>query len=511
MQFYGKESWTKKWRILFLSLGIFFLPFFAHAGLIEEAIRFKKEQSRLITDNNIEAIFQIGKGIKPKIGDTTISKASLITQMREENVPDVWLNWFERKYRFSEEITSKAFAAAIFYPYESVDNAQKYHVSQMNCAFKACIHYSSLFDSNGVGAEIERGLKTKVIGKISDGILKENLNIVLPFNDGNFPRKAKEYLTLDGNGDRLCGELRSHGTSVQLLNFGRLLKEIGRDDLAELALEEAYSKGAKSLEEERLLDWLDITFVANNAGFIEKAKKYLGEEDNLDRLYGRLMNEGTATQLFNFGMLLKSMNPDMALSCFRSSISKGSQRAQLELTYYEIERGAEASERLSALGPYGVWKTAQCFRYGRKVERNLKLANQFYLESLGGSCEFPEITYDVGDFVEELAVAQKDEVSFKTTAKKAIEYFEISGRNHLGLGYIRATQLMVRARELYADLREDFNDDIIYYLTLQAAQQGSYMTAFEFLKRIGGNPEVLLETNANLMAFIAQINEKFGE
>lgn len=312
------------------------------------------------------------------------------------------------------------------------------------------------------------------------------------------------------NLDRLHAHLMREGTPTQLLNFGRLLKEIERNDLADPVIGKAYSDGAMRAEEERFLDFLDITFVANNGAFVEKAKVYLGEGDNLGRLYGRVMGERTATQLFNFAMVLKSMGKlGEALSCFGNAVSKGSQRAQLELAYYEIESGAEVLGRLPALGAYGFWKIAQCFRYGRKVERDLRQANYFYLQSLGGIREFPEIAYDAGDFVEELAVAQEDEGRFKASARKAIEYFRRSGDFHLGTGYIRAAQMIIKIRERYPPATE-FADDI-FDLAFRAAQQGSYIKATTFLKRIGMDSRAILEKNAALMGFIAQLNEKFGE
>ncbi|MBY0463134.1 MAG: hypothetical protein K2Q34_08135, partial [Alphaproteobacteria bacterium] len=343
-------------------------------------------------------------------------------------------------------------------------------------------------------------------------ILLKNLDILFPFNDSAFTRRAKEYLSLVDNLDRLHAHLMEKGTPTQLLNFGRLLKDIKRDDLADSAFGKAYSNGAGQAEEERFLDFLDIAFVANNGAFVEKTKAYLGEDDNLDRLYGRVMGEGTATQLFNFAMVLKNMGRmDIAPPCFASAASRGSLRAQLELAYYDIESGAEVAGRLSALGTYGFWKIAQCFRYGRKVERDLRQANYFYLQSLAGIREFPEIAYDAGDFVEELAVAQKDQEHFKATSRKAIEYFRASGNLH-GSGYIRAAQLMVKARERCADLSIEFNDGEIFGLASLAAQKGAYTKATTFLKRIGQDPSSLLTPSTiGVDKLIKDINKKFGE
>ena len=203
---------------------------------------------------------------------------------------------------------------------------------------------------------------------------------------------------------------------------------------------------------------------------------------------------------------------DIAPPCFANAASRGSLRAQLELAYHEIESGAEVVGRLSALAHYGLWKVAQCFRYGKKVERDLRQANDFYLASLGEIRKFPEIVYDAGDFVEELAVVQKDGERFKATARKAIEYFRTAGDLHLGAGYIRAAQLMIKTRERYPDLSAEFSDGEIFGLASLAAQKGAYTKATNFLKRIGQDPlSLLTPSTVGVDKLIKDINKKFGE
>lgn len=500
--------------ILFLLLGILFFPVFSYAGHVEDAIDFKRKQIHLIEDNNVNAIFLAGKRLKPKSGDALICKDSLIEQMSSAKVTGHWLEWFKRRFRHVDKITIKAFTAAIFFPYELVETSHKYHISQMNCAFKACVYYSSLYDPSEVGGTIERSLKIRNFGKITYDIIKDQLSIILPFNTGNFISKARDYLESGDNLVRLYGELMAGAPSIQLLNFARLLKDIKRDDLAESALIKANSEGAMEIEGERLLDWLDITFISNNAGFIEKAKAHLIEHaGNFDRLSNQIMSNGTATQLLNFGSLLKNMGRlEEALSFFRSATSRGSKRAELELAYYAIEnQSRDLTTGLNVLGYYGSWKIAQCFRYGKRVKRDLKTANQFYLEAINGSSEFPEIAYDAGDFVEELAISQKDKKLYERTARNALVYFQLSGDLHLGFGYIRVAELMIKARELYSSLRTEFNDDIISDFVLRAANQGAYTKANTLIIRYGLPLDTLLKHNAPLMGFIAQINERFGE
>jgi TPR repeat protein len=251
--------------------------------------------------------------------------------------------------------------------------------------------------------------------------------------------------------------------------------------------------------------------VAHNGAFTEKAKEYLGERDNLELLFDRIMREGTLTQQFNFGVILKDIGEvSKFLSCFYEASVRGSKRAQLELAYHNLETNVDTLSSISDVGPYGLWKVAQCFRYAKKVARNLKEANRYYLQALDGMYEFPEIAYDAGDFVEELALGQKDKGRFIETARKAIRYFRQAGEMHLGSGYIRAAQLMLKARERYPELAASFKEELICNLIFKAAQQGSYLKALELLKRVRLDPEYILKGRAALMGFIAEVNEKFG-
>lgn len=411
-----------------------------------------------------------------------------------------------------KRINHKEFAAAIFYPYEIMTTSYKYHISQMNFTFKACLYYCSNFDLNGPGSLIEKGLNTKNLAEIKkDDILLRNLEIAFPFNDSSFIKRAKEYLVKEGNSERLSENSMRTGSAVQSLNLGRLLNAIGKTTLGDQLLSKAFSQGAMQIEEESFLSLLDVAFVANNGAFVEKAKVYLGETDNFDRLYARVMRTGSATQLLSFGIILKNIGRhDIAVECFRNAASKNSQKAILELAYYDIEAGKDVVEKLSPIGPYGFWKIAQCFRYGKKVEKNLSRANDFYRQALQGANEFPEIAYDTGDFIEELALAQTDEDLFLETIIRAIELFKKSGRGNLGSGYIRAAQLMVEANNRYPDSENKFSDQTIFDLAYAAAQKGSYTKAKTFLERIGSSADLLSSATIEIDKFIKDINRKFG-
>lgn len=262
-----------------------------------------------------------------------------------------------------------------------------------------------------------------------------------------------------------------------------------------------------------LLDWVDITFVAHNGAFTEKAREYLRIGDNLDRLFAHIIESGTPTQQFNFGVIAKSIGEvSKSLSCFYEASIKGSKRAQLELAYHNLETSVDTLSSISDVSSYGVWKVAQCFRYGKKVAKDLKEANRYYLQALAGADEFPEIAYDTGDFVEELALGQKDKGRFIETARKAIEYFNMAGDRHLGSSYIRAARLMITARERFSDLATtDFNDDAISDLAFKAAQEGAYEKAKSLLERIGRDASSLLSPETVEMSkFIKDVDKELG-
>ena len=179
-------------KILFLIVAFSFCGYCS----IDEVIDFKKNLRLVVNSNDITRVFRIGSQVDEISGKLDHSRDTLFRKIDEAGLDLEFVKWFKQKFLHHEKISHKEFAAAIFYPYEIMVTSYKYHISQMNCAFKACIYYCSKFDPTGPGSLIEKGLSTENPAEIKrDEILLKKLEIAFPFNDSAFVRRAKEYLS----------------------------------------------------------------------------------------------------------------------------------------------------------------------------------------------------------------------------------------------------------------------------------------------------------------------------
>lgn len=205
---------------------------------------------------------------------------------------------------------------------------------------------------------------------------------------------------------------------------------------------------------------LDIGFITQSSSFMAKFIDYAESVGGLFQLSQDVLNQGTATQILNLGLIFKYIGEnEKALKCFDQAIIMNSQRACIEkgnlLLKSNFNNGVEFFT--TRLEEYGKWKVAQCYRYGINIKRDPQKANEHYLQAIGADCsKYPEILYDAADFAVEYAYAHLDCASeddansipitsataiYYKVMQKAITHFEQAGYFHLGLGYLKAAEM----------------------------------------------------------------------
>lgn len=220
--------------------------------------------------------------------------------------------------------------------------------------------------------------------------------------------------------------------------------------------------GVSISSDNNLLSLLDVGFIATNSSFLDNVKTYLVSHPNTLNIFKeQILSTGTTIQTLNLGLVFTALGiEDDALECFDAAINRGSLRASIEKGTIFLKRNFEQGVSFfRSLGCYGLWKIAQCFRYGIKTERNVDKANQFYLEALSTHeiRHYPEIMHDAADFAVYYAYSQADPNVFKAVIDGAIRRFVESGDLHLGLSYVRAAELSLEVITLFPDMTINSN------------------------------------------------------
>ena len=128
-------------------------------------------------------------------------------------------------------------------------------------------------------------------------------------------------------------------------------------------------------------------------------------------------------------------------------------------------------------GPYGSWKIAECYKYGRGVSPNILKANQYYKEAISGEPQIPLVFYDYAKFLEECAIVQEAPELKQKLWEQAVKHFKRAGELGLGEGYYAA------ARILHQGLVQSEKAAFVE-LYEQAAQKGYTTGVVENLKTL---------------------------
>ena len=227
---------------------------------------------------------------------------------------------------------------------------------------------------------------------------------------------------------------------------------------------------------------IKIPFVNQNLYVLNALKEFFG--NNTASVLGTTPADLSSLQNFNLGLLLSNLKLlNESLPFFKSARDSGIHRALIEIgkVYLEVNDFSAARNYFETeCGGYGIWKIAQCYRYGIGTPRNLSESNRLYLRALAMDREsdkwhIPEIYYDAADFVVYCALSQKDIAKRTSTLKRARDLYIMAGDNHMPLGFIRAAEI---SAELENDLSEGAKQ-----MTIRAAQKGLFGSAKILLEK----------------------------
>ena len=264
----------------------------------------------------------------------------------------------------------------------------------------------------------------------------------------------------------------------------------------------------------KFIHFLDFGFIANSSSFLNKVKAYESAHLGiLDRLKPQILSTGTAIQALNLGLILKHLNrDDEAFECFDISAQKGSLRASTEMGNIRLKRDFnDGVAFFRSLGAYGIWKIAQCYRYGINVERHLGIANHHYLEALSIQevRKFPEILYDAADFAVYYAYSQSKPEVFKTVMSSAVKRFYEAGNLRLGLGYLKAAEISLDVANLFPGIIDPhFSADFRRDAAKKSLMEGHAAKITSLLQKIHLDDDMEMMT---IRAYAEQIDRYLGE
>lgn len=252
--------------------------------------------------------------------------------------------------------------------------------------------------------------------------------------------------------------------------LARRIKNIGTSSFAISSAEELYHL-------------LDIGLIASSSSFLDDVKDYAKRAPGVLEHLKAIPNLN-AIQSLNLGFLFKNIgNDEAALECFSHSARKGSFRANIEYGNIVLKKNfLHGVDFFRGLGAYGIWKIAQCYRYGIATERNIRTANSYYLEALShNDHNFPEIQFDAGEFAVHYASSQPKQDIFQSVMTLAIQHYLRAGDFCLGLGYLKAAQSSLDVVKLHPDTTGPlFSDDFRRDMTRKAFMKGHVSKIIKF-------------------------------
>lgn len=417
----------------------FYLPFFFIFNLVysasvdefETLINFKVKHVEHITNNDISTICTLGNKVNISSGITRRPLAVLIGRMQVKGIPVSWLDWFKRTYK-GDSIGYKDFAAAIFYPYEVLENTHKTHLSHMNYAFKASVMYSSSLDHNGTGRKFFNSFgKDTALSITSDATCSVMLDIGFIARNSSFMDKVIAYDKIaPGVLNRLTPMILKDGTPTQVLNLGLIFNQLGQDK--------------KSLE------------CFNRAIEIGSQRAYI-EKGNL--LLKNNFSEGVdffATQLGAYGHW-------KIAQCYRYGINTSRNPAEANKFYLQ----AVATNN-------------------HNYPEILYDAADFATEYAYAQLDYASNNSNTEDDDHALTVDSAT-TTFKRIIHSTIERLQIAGSFHLGLSYLKAAEISLEVAKRFPDVLVvslSFSSDSIRSNTKKAFMEGQVAKSDSMLGKI---------------------------
>lgn len=273
-----------------------------------------------------------------------------------------------------------------------------------------------------------------------------------------------------------------------------------QDLLAASDLGKMHEKEISTFEE--IDNFLQIPFCLEDVGILNEVKTFVLKDDNLAQLLDRVEASQNRVYLINVVNLLKALSrKDLIEKVIRKAIQLQSKRGLIELGFFFLDRNFDEGKEFfefhltldSGLRAYGLWKIAQCFRYGKKVERNLEKANTFYMEAISLSLDnplqrFPEIHYDAGDFAVYCALSTSVLDQKILALQQSLTHFQQASQFGMRIAFVKEAEIAEKLVDLH-----QLQTSYLAEISLRAARAGYFEIANKIAKKhsISINPGFL--------------------
>lgn len=308
-------------------------------------------------------------------------------------------------------ITVRQLVGFLFYPHQQLQESSYTNFNQLPLALKLSILLASEY-----GFEPAKSLLLMShLGSpssMSKGVVERLLHFPFCLYDFSVCSGLKK-MALNNDGKNipwLVSNAKKSKDAVYVLNSCFLLTQIGITD--EEVSTKALSLDADTAYLQRVSKILSTPFALENIVILNCLKGFALEGENLRHLVEGMRSSRDSIVIANAGFLFKTLgHMNLAVEMFSQGITLNSKRLGIELLSLYFEQAPVGhlnffrlpEEDQSGLRAFGIWKLAQCYRYGRKIDRDLVQANAYYLQAASFSLSdprnfFPELHYDAGDF-----------------------------------------------------------------------------------------------------------------
>jgi hypothetical protein len=232
---------------------------------------------------------------------------------------------------------------------------------------------------------------------------------------------------------------------------------------------------------DKLMNLLDISLMGSSSIFAE----YVRASEYLKECKTRVRESGTVIQKLNMGYIILCVAEDEAKDFFSQAEGLGSLAASSELGSIMLKRNSSRGiSYYRSLGTYGLWKIAQCYRYGVGIDRDLTAANEHYLLDMESDMrfEYPEIHYDAADFAVYYAHSQPREEIFCDVMREAIRRFVFIGSKHLWQGYFRALESILQPEVARLGLAAEYKPREIL---IESIREGNAEKSEGLMRKLG--------------------------
>jgi hypothetical protein len=314
-------------------------------------------------------------------------------------------------FSFSSDapIAFRKFIGFLFYPYQRFQESTHTNFNQLPLSFKLSILLSSKYGFEPANFL----LLTSHIGStasMSKGVVERVLQLPFCLTDFSICSSLRKVALSKDNAQWFVKNAKISNDVVYISNSYFLLERIGYSD-------EELSKKVSSLDvdtacAQSVYKILSTPFALENIIVLNCVKSFALEGENLTSIVEGVRSSRSSILVANTGFLFKMLGHfDLAAEMFMKGEALHSRRLGIELFSLNFDQTLVENisffnlpeEDQSGLRAFGMWKLAQCYRYGRKIDRSLEQANQYYLQAVAISASnsqncFPEIHYDAGDF-----------------------------------------------------------------------------------------------------------------